>query len=515
MRILAIDDKIETFREALADALPEYELRCAPDGRAGLFYLEQDPTVDLVLLDIKMPPTVGAHEDREGIETLRRLRERRPDLPVIMLSVFQEIDLVIEAIQLGAFYYLVKPLDVEKLRSAVERALDEARGRRENEHLRGAIDARDRLLEVVQPDAEERLGRLIGRSLAMRRLFALVKRVAPAAQPVLILGESGTGKELLAREIHDRSPRARKNFEAINTTAIPAELLESEMFGHLKGSFTHALSDRKGRFELADGGTIFLDEIGDMPATLQPKLLRVLQDGGFRPIGAPADRKSDFRLICATHRDLRRRIAEGAFREDLYYRVNVIPLAVPPLRERPEDIEPLVECFMEMMDTATRPRGLSPEALARLRAQDWPGNVRELQNVIQRAALLGGCGTIEPRHLMIDQPAARTSGAVPSARDASPAAADMGSADVAEEPASYLWRRVRDDRLRVTDLGEFKKQYGEAGLREVLRGALREAMGDYGRAMVLIGFSDDPVDKQKNATFRQMVKRMGLTRDER
>ena len=323
---------------------------------------------DAVLSDIKMP-------GKTGIEMVGELRRIRPATPVVLMTAFGSIDSAVEAMRAGAFDYITKPFEPEAVLLTVERALERRALEEENRRLRRAVDQ------------TASLGDLIGESSAMREIFALIKKVAHGRSSVLITGESGTGKEVVARTIHYHGARAEKPFIPINCTAIPEGLLESELFGHVRGAFTGAHASKRGLFEKANAGTLFLDEIGDMGLPLQGKLLRVLQDREIRPVGGTQSVRVDVRIITATNKDLEREMAAGAFREDLYYRLNVIPIQIPPLRDRPDDVPALVEAFMRRHAEGRR-RTISPAALKALRARQWKGNARELENVIERALAL-------------------------------------------------------------------------------------------------------------------------------
>lgn len=314
----------------------------------------------------------------DGMMFLKKIQTDYPSVVSIMMTAFGSIETAIEAMKLGAYHYIVKPFKMEEFTLMVDRAMERARLVTENKALKKELKK------------EFSIESVIGKSPAMMELFDLMKRVAPASAYVLISGESGSGKEVVARAIHNLSPRAKRPFVPINCTAIPEQLLESELFGHVKGSFTGAIADKKGLFEEAQGGTLFLDEIGDMSLPLQAKLLRVLQDKQIRPVGGSEFRSVDVRIISATHRNLKTMVKDGKFREDLFYRLNVVPVQVPALRERTQDIPLLVETFLQrfVMQNNSKVRGIAPEALARLVGHPWPGNVRELENVIERAVVL-------------------------------------------------------------------------------------------------------------------------------
>lgn len=332
--------------------------------------LESDP-YDLVISDINMPGISGL----EFTETLKRLK---PEIPVILITAFGSIETAIEAMRRGAFHYIVKPFKLTDIMVHAERALEHARLKRENVTLKQEIQK------------SKQMGAVLGKSAGMKAVFDLVERVAQATANVLITGESGTGKEMVAREIHNLGPRKSKPFVAINCTAIPETLLESELFGHAKGSFTGAIQKKRGLFEEAEGGTLFLDEIGDMDPSLQSKLLRVIQEKKVRAVGDNIAKPVDVRIIAATHKDLKAAIKEGRFREDLFYRLSVIPIVIPPLRSRKDDIPLLAEHFLKKYSksNASPVTHFTKRALKKLMDMKWEGNVRELENIIERAVVL-------------------------------------------------------------------------------------------------------------------------------
>ncbi len=333
---------------------------------------------DVVLSDVRMP-------GRSGHELVTEARLLRPDTPILLMTGFGSIDSAVEAMRVGAFDYLTKPLRRRPLLEALERAFEQ----RERAARRGAR-------------GQEGPG-LIGSSPALQEITAFIDKIADTASNVLITGASGTGKELVARTIHARSARGDAPFVPINCTAIPEGLLESELFGHVRGAFTGAISARKGLFEEADGGTLFLDEIGDMGLGLQSKLLRVLQEREVRPVGGSRSTRVDVRIVAATHRDLRSQIEAGSFRVDLFYRLNVIPIHIPPLRERPEDVRDLAEHFTRMKSGGVA--SVEPAALDRLAAMPWEGNVRELENAIERALAIGNGKSIRAEDIVPEEPA--------------------------------------------------------------------------------------------------------------
>jgi two-component system NtrC family response regulator len=365
--ILIIDDDT-SLRRVLEYNLQEegYEVFTAADGEQGLeIFAERAPA--LVITDLKMP-------GMSGFQVLAKIKELSPATLVIVLTAFGAIDTAVEAMKLGAYDYITKPFNRDQLKLVVKKALA-MRGLAEENRL-----LREELTERVD------FKNIIGISRAMEQVFAVVKKVADTEATVLITGESGTGKELVAKAIHSGSSRRAAPFVAVNCAAIPRDLLESELFGHVKGSFTGAVKDKAGKFQLADGGTLFLDEVGDLPLELQPKLLRTLQERVVEQIGGTEARKLDVRVVAATNADLEKGIADGTFRDDLYYRLSVIPLHLPPLRERVEDIPLLIRYF------CAKHGGLavtfSPEALALLGRYPWPGNVRELGNTVERLLIL-------------------------------------------------------------------------------------------------------------------------------
>ncbi|MBN1770114.1 MAG: sigma-54-dependent Fis family transcriptional regulator [Deltaproteobacteria bacterium] len=378
-RVLIVDDDRALRRLAL-DVLADagHELLEAPDGARALQLLRERP-VDVVVSDLRMPAL-------DGLQLLAATR-KLPDPPVVvLLTAFGSVPQAVEAMRLGAFDFMEKPLpSPAALRRTVERALRERRAER-----------------PAGPEAggtESDFGLVAGP--AMKPVLALVRAVAPRDTTVLVTGESGTGKELVARAIHGASRRSAGPFVAVNSAAIPEHLIESELFGHEKGAFTGAVAARAGVFEAAAGGTVFLDEVGELPAAAQAKLLRVLQERTVTRLGAVRTLDVDFRLIAATHRDLEALVRQGRFREDLYYRIAVLPLALPPLRERPEDVAPLVATFLRELEPA-RAVEVTPAAWERLRRHRWPGNVRELRNTVERALVLSGGGALEPQHLQLE-----------------------------------------------------------------------------------------------------------------
>jgi DNA-binding NtrC family response regulator len=380
-----VDDE-ELYRRALERILGRvgHEVLTARDAAEALRVVSDQP-VDLVLSDIQMPGI-------SGLELIRQIHEVAADLPCIVVTGYGSAEQSVEALRAGAFWYLEKPFDqghLDVVRRLVEQAIEVGRLKAENRLLQQQLRSRYRFENIV------------GSSKALRDVLDLVTKVADTDATVLVTGESGTGKELVARAVHYNSPRADRMLVTVNCGAIPEELLESELFGHVRGAFTSAVSQREGRFAMADGGTIFLDEIGDMSPNLQVKLLRVLQDRTFEPVGSSKTVAVDVRVVAATNQNLEQAIRERRFREDLYYRLNVFPIHVPPLRERGEDVPLLAQHFLEMANEhkAKHVEGIHPEALDLLCAHTWPGNVRELENLMERLVILRAEGLIEPGDL--------------------------------------------------------------------------------------------------------------------
>jgi two-component system NtrC family response regulator len=382
--ILIVDDE-PNYQIVLSEILKDegYEVFTANSGLAGL-PIVYSTDLDLVLSDMKMP-------GMDGIAFLEKIKEYNKELPVILITAYAEVEKAVEAMRLGAFTYLAKPFSNQQLLASVRKAV---------EHY-GLIREIRRLRDEATPRSG--FGGMIGKSPSMRAVYQLIEKVAPTPSSVLITGESGTGKELVARAIHNHSPRKDAPFISVNCAALSEHLLESELFGHEKGAFTDAVVMRKGRFELADTGTLFLDEVGEMPPQLQAKLLRVLQDKSFERVGGNATLQVDVRILAATNKDLKDEVDKGHFREDLYYRLNVIHIHLAPLRERVDDIPALVSHFIEKNSKSLgRPLDISPEALRLLISLPWEGNVRELENTIERAAILCNSDRIEPEDVQPD-----------------------------------------------------------------------------------------------------------------
>ncbi|MBZ4418897.1 sigma-54 dependent transcriptional regulator [Myxococcus sp. RHSTA-1-4] len=413
--VLIVDDEkniLLTLSQSLQ--LAGYQTHLASSGQVALDVVSARP-VDAVLMDVKMP-------DMDGLTALARLTELKPELPVIMMSGHGTIDTAVKATQLGARDFLEKPIARERMLVALRNVLKHQAAMEELRELRAQLGRYD----------------MVGSGPAMQRIFSLIQRTAPSEGRVLITGENGTGKELIARALHQNSRRKGQPFVKLNCAAVPHELIESELFGHEKGAFTGAVSVRRGKFELAHEGTLFLDEIGDMPPAMQAKLLRVLQEGELERVGGTETLKVDVRVIAATNKNLEKEIAAGRFREDLYYRINVVQIHSPPLRERREDLPDLINTFLgeACSKNGRRPLTLSPEALAVMSAYDYPGNVRELRNLVERLAILCEGPIITRTDALELLPRGRTVALPPSPAESAPAPVPSPGAEAALTEAS-------------------------------------------------------------------------------
>jgi DNA-binding NtrC family response regulator len=392
-RILIVDDEEIVIKSCLRIlAGDEFQVESVQDGREALKKIEENP-YDVVILDIMMP-------NIDGLEVLRRVKETHPNVDVIMITGLSQVDTAVQAMKLGAFDYISKPFEPDELKLVVYRALERRRLLQENFTLRSEVSSK------------YRFDNIIGLSPQMQAVYRLIAQCAPTSSTVLITGESGTGKELIARAIHYNSLRKDKPFVAVDCNALSENLLESELFGHVKGAFTSAVVNKKGMFEVAGRGTLFLDEIGNISMSIQAKLLRVLQEREFRAVGDTRTQTANFRLVTATNKDLKAMVAAGTFRDDLYYRVNIFPVHAPALRERKGDIPALAYHFLKVFsaELGKKITDISDGALSTLTNYGWPGNVRELENVVYRAAILTGDSVVRQAHLVniIDssQPAA-------------------------------------------------------------------------------------------------------------
>jgi DNA-binding NtrC family response regulator len=381
-RILVVDDEeivLQSCRRALGDG--ERVVDTAASGAEALKRIEEG-RYDVVLLDIMMP-------DIDGLQVLQRVKESHPDLEVIMVTGLSQIETAVRAMKLGAFDYLPKPFDPDELALVVDRAVERRRLLQENVSMQG------------EAGSKYRFENIIGSSPRMQAVFRLIAQCAPTNTTVLITGESGTGKELIARAIHYNSLRKDQPIVPVDCMSLSENLLESELFGHVKGAFTGAVANKRGLLEVAEGGSVFLDEVGNIPLSIQAKLLRVIQEREFKAVGDTRTQSANIRLVCATNRDLRAMVAEGAFRDDLFYRINIFPIRVPALRERREDIPALAhhflkECSAEIGKPVAR---FSDDAMALLTSYDWPGNVRELENAVHRAVILASDEVVRKAHL--------------------------------------------------------------------------------------------------------------------
>jgi two-component system nitrogen regulation response regulator NtrX len=434
-RILVIDDEA-AIRDSLRMTLEYdgYEFVGAATGQEGIALAEREAP-DLVLLDVKMP-------GMDGLEVLDRLRAMNEALPVVVISGHGTITTAVEATKKGAFDFIEKPFASERVLVSLRNALDQGRLRDENKSLKRAVEVRHTM---------------VGDSVALKQVMASVARAAPTNATVLIQGESGVGKELVARTIHRNSLRSRERFVQVNCAAIPEELIESELFGHEKGSFTGATEKQVGKFEQADRGTIFLDEVGDMSAKTQAKVLRVLQEGEVERLGSARTNKVDVRVIAATNKNLEEEIEKGRFREDLFFRLAVIPIQVPPLRERPDDIPLLVRHYMDYFsrENNVRPKRITPAALDALQRYRWKGNIRELRNTVERLIIMTSGDTID----VADLPDAVRSGGAVAARAGAPSDGEPLKAGTLREfkdlsERAYIVQKLRENSWNISKTAE-------------------------------------------------------------
>jgi two-component system response regulator HydG len=420
-RLLVADDD-PGLRESLERTLTRegYRVTLASDGRAALERV-QAGGIDLILTDLKMPGLTG-------LELLRAAKAIAPDVDVILLTAFGTVEEAVKAMKDGAYDFLTKPFRREQLLKLIDKALE-----------RRALIEQNKVLRQQLEDLRGK-GQVIGASPAFRRMMTLVDQVADSAATVLIQGESGTGKELVARAIHERSPRSHRPFVAVNCAALPETLLESELFGYEKGAFTGAVGRKEGRFELASGGTLFLDEVADLSLVTQPKILRMLQEGEFERLGGTRTLQVDVRIVAATNQNLAEMVKDKRFREDLYYRLNVITVYVPPLRDRPEDIRVLAQHFLRVYAAKNNRalEGFTPEAVERLESYAWPGNVRELENVVERAVVLARERRVGPEELPDE---------VTGTRKRAPRDAIV---ELVGTPLADIEQRLLDEALRIT-----------------------------------------------------------------
>ena len=460
-RVLIADDE-DGLRWVLEKGLRQagYEVTAVRDGDEALRAFSEAP-FDLVFLDIRMPGT-------DGLTVLAKLRALASDAHVIVMTAHGTMETAIQAMQRGAYDYLAKPFDLDEVLLLAERALAAGRLTQEVARLKTGLQ------EVWE------FGALIGRHPRMQEVYKTIGRIAASDVTILLRGESGTGKELVARAIHHYSRRAGRPFVAVSSAAIPGTLLESELFGHERGAFTDAKERKLGKLELAHGGTLFLDEIGDMPPELQTKLLRALQERTIERVGGQESLRIDVRVLAATNRDLETMMREGRFREDLFYRLNVVTVTLPPLRERRRDVPLLVEHLLAKYATELGERGVAPEALDRLVGHDWPGNVRELENVVQRAMVMATTGVILPEHLPIGPVSAAASVAI-----------DATLEEIIERKLIECVRGLREHasaNLYDLMIGLIEKP--------LLRAVLRETGGNQVRAAQILGINRNTLRKK-------------------
>ncbi len=500
-KLLLIDDEVDvqySFRRIFDS--PDLELHTASSGEEGLRLIPQ-VRPDLVITDIRM---AGIN----GLETLRRIRQLDPKLPVILMTAYGTTQTAIEAMKLGAFDYLLKPFDVPRLKQLVGDALKASRDMRQTVAVAPQLEQQDYDLGVI------------GRSDPMQSVFKLIGQVAYTDATVLITGESGTGKELVARAIYHNSRRSQQPFLAINCAAIPENLLESELFGHEKGAFTGASQQRIGKFEQCHGGTLFLDEIGDMSPTTQTKILRVLQSGTFERVGGNSPIRVDVRIIAATNKPLEDAVANRQFREDLFYRLNVVRIQMPPLRERRDDIRLLVDYFLRKLAGAGVPKTISTSAVAALEAYHWPGNVRELENIIRRATVVAKGPAILFSDLppevaaAVQKATAASTAAATSVASAASSAATAGSAPAAGSAGTATAAASRTDPLTIPEIAQILFRYARADSklrvlpaveRELVIQALKETAGNQVQAAKMLGIT--------RATLRKRVEKFGIRRE--
>jgi two-component system nitrogen regulation response regulator GlnG len=477
-KLLLIDDEADvqySFRRIFDS--PEVELATAASGEEGL---EMIPTFkpDLVIMDVRMGGI-------SGMETLRRIRQMDSKLLVILMTAYGTTQTAIEAMKLGAYDYLLKPFDVPKLKAVVAGA------------LKTAVDMRQVVSYQPLLESDDYEVGIVGRSEPMQKVFKLIGQLAGSDATALITGESGTGKELVARAIYHHGERSDKPFIAINCAAIPEQLLESELFGHERGAFTGASSQRIGRFEQCDKGTIFLDEIGDMTPATQTKILRVLQSGTFERVGGNQSIKVNVRVIAATNKNLEQAVAARQFREDLFYRLNVVRIQMPPLRDRPEDIRLLVNYYLKKLSASrdVQPKSVSPGVIRILEKYHWPGNVRELENIIRRAVVVAKGDAILPGDLPPEITDPGSTASSPSQLTATPGTMDTGGSDMSSL-AKMLFRWAKQNpKLKILPAVE----------RELIIHALQETGGNQVHAAKILGIT--------RATLRKRVEKFNITRE--
>jgi two-component system, NtrC family, nitrogen regulation response regulator GlnG len=485
MKPIWVVDDDQSIRFVLEKALAreQYAVRTFANPKEVVRALEGDDMPQVLVSDIRMP-------GGSGIDLLAEVKGRHPGLPVIIMTAYSDLDSAVSAFQGGAFEYLPKPFDVTKAVELIRRAVDES------------------LREEVSDQSQAEMPEMLGQASAMQDVFRAIGRLSQSHVTVLITGESGTGKELVARALHKHSPRAAGPFVAINTAAIPKDLLESELFGHERGAFTGAQATRRGRFEQADGGTLFLDEIGDMPFDLQTRLLRVLSDGQFYRVGGHSPLKANVRVIAATHQNLEERVRQGAFREDLFHRLNVIRLRLPSLRERADDIPMLTRFFLgkSARELGVEPKRISEAALQRLATFDFPGNVRQLENLCHWLTVMAPAQVVEPKDLPPELNGVAAPAAAPVALPVAPAGAHAPAAAVAAAPAyeaapaaaaSWLETLTDDARQRLlAGEPEVWKQLSDRFEAQLIRTALDITRGRRIEAALKLGIGRNTITRK-------------------
>ena len=504
LNVLIIDDDLAAFRPGVEQALKGHRLHFAYSGEDGIRVLEENPKIDVVLLDIVMPPKFASSESREGVEVLRRIHERWPSVPVVMLTVLSDIDLVVECIQEGAFHYVAKPPERDKLRDAVTRAAETSLLKSK---VRELAETRDALTNVYTTKGSERdrLHGLIGSHPLMRQLYDQIELAASYERmSVIFLGETGTGKGVAARALHACSSRAKRPFVSIACTAIPETMLESQLFGHEKGAYTDAQEAREGFFVEANGGTLFLDEIGDMPLSMQAKLLQVLESGEVRPVGGKP-RPVDVRVVFATRRDLAAAVEAGTFRDDLYFRIWKLPLRLPSLKERLDDIPLLSKHFLEAFERAEGVRrNLSDEVFGIFRGYSWPGNVRELENLVERMGVKAIGGTIDTAVARQIPELFNGEPPPPCPTEVVEPAIPVSASETIEPCAAAQPDTTESGYPDLSNWAEYVQDHGKEKFGEVIKAATNEA-GSFKKASVLLG-----VPESSWRSFERFVRRKGL-----
>ena len=451
LRVLVVDDE-EVIRDVLDSVLERegWSVEVAENAAQALELFERDPH-DVVLLDLMLP-------DRPGLEVLREMRRRDPDAVIVIVTAYSSIEGAIQAMREGAFHYIPKPFQNQEVLLTVRKGAEARRLTEENRRLKQELSK------------QYGLGRIVGKSEPMRKVFDMVRLAGPSRSTILVEGESGTGKELVARAIHTHSPRSGAPFVTVNSGSMPTDLLESNLFGHVRGAFTGAVANKKGLFEAAEGGSIFFDEIGTISLETQAKLLRLIQEKEFLRVGSVETQKADVRIIAATNVDLKKMVAEGRFRDDLYYRLCVITISIPPLRERREDIPLLAEHFRSIYASENNKSitGIAPDAMRALLDHDWPGNVRELENALERAVVLCAGGLVRIDLL----------------------------------PESVLSPERSDVAVRLPENGSTYKELVEEYERRLVRTALRRTGGVQKRAADLL--------RVKPTTLHEIIKRLEI-----